>query len=73
MLEPRPGDWVSRKGAAKFLAGLGIPISPRTLEKWAANGNAGGGPPYLRLKTKIIRYLKSDLEAWVEREVRRVE
>lgn len=56
-----------------FLAELGVPVSPRTLEKWAANKNAGGGPPYIRLKTKIIRYLKDDLRAWVAREVQRVE
>jgi hypothetical protein len=56
-----------------FLAELGVPVSPRTLERWAANRNAGGGPPYIRLKTKIIRYLKDDLRAWVSREVQRVE
>lgn len=73
MAEPRPTDWLSRKAAAQFLATMGVPVSPRTLEKWAANRNAGGGPPYIRLKTKIIRYLKTDLQAWVQREVTRVE
>jgi len=73
MAETRESDWLSRKGAARFLATLGVPISPRTLEKWASNGNAGGGPPYLRLKQKIVRYCKDDLRAWVAKEVTRVE
>lgn len=73
MSEPRPTDWVSRKQAARFLASLGVPVSPRTLEKWAAKNNAGGGPPFIRLKTKIVRYLKSDLQSWVQREVTRIE
>lgn len=73
MAEPTQSDWLTRKHAARFLATQGVPISPRTLEKWAQNNNVGGGPPFIRLKTKIIRYLKADLQAWVQREVMRVE
>lgn len=66
-------DWLTRKRASGFLADIGCPVSPRTLEKWAANNNRGGGPPFTRTKTKIIRYLKDDLRSWAAREVVRVE
>lgn len=73
MPEPKRADWLSRKKAADFLADRGCPISPRTLEKWAANGNRGKGPPFTRVRSNIIRYLKDDLIAWAQRESVRVE
>jgi hypothetical protein len=73
MAEPKAADWLNRKRAAQFLADLGCPVSTRTLELWASNGNAGKGPPFVRVRTKIIRYLKADLQAWASREIVRVE
>ena len=36
-------------------------VSPRTLEAWRWRG---GGPRYLRLTSRCIRYRRSDLETW---------
>ena len=44
--------------AAEFLG-----VSPRSMETWRWKG---GGPPYLVLGTKMIRYRVSDLLAWAE-------
>ena len=44
--------------AAEFLR-----VSPRSMETWRWKG---GGPPYVVLGRKAIRYLKSDLLAWAE-------
>lgn len=72
MSDRKKEAWLCRKRAADFLADLGCPVSPRTLEKWAANNNRGGGPPFIRVKSKIVRYLKDDLTSWASREVQRV-
>jgi hypothetical protein len=73
MTEPKASDWLNRKRAASYLADHGCPISVRTLELWASNNNAGRGPPFVRVRSKIIRYLKADLQAWASREIVRVE
>lgn len=62
-------DWFSRKEAALYLASIGCPVPLRTLEKWAMNNNAGKGPPFTRIKSKIVRYRRADLDAWAYREV----
>lgn len=28
--------------------------------------HAGGGPPYRRLSPRVVRYLRSDVEAWLD-------
>ena len=65
-------EWLNRKEAAIHLANIGCPISVRTLEKWASHNNAGKGPPFMRIRWKIVRYSRADLEAWAYREVERV-
>lgn len=42
-----------------------IGYHPGTLSNWRS---AGLGPPYLRLRTGAIRYLQTDLVAWMERD-----
>ena len=59
-----PECFLSRKEAAVFLQILGVPIQGKTLANLAANGNALGGPPYIRLTWKAVRYRVSDLQAW---------
>lgn len=73
MIEAKATEWLTRKEAARFLATLGVPVSPHTLERWAAHNNKAGGPPFRKSRTKIIRYLKDDLRSWAEREVQLVE
>ena len=38
-------------------------LTPRFLEMRRFNGN---GPPYIRISSRCVRYLQSDLQAWVE-------
>ena len=44
--------------AAGFLG-----LTPRFLEMRRFNGN---GPPHIRISSRCVRYLMSDLQAWVE-------
>ena len=48
---------LDQQGASAYLR-----ISPRTLENWRYRG---GGPKYIRLSPRAVRYRLSDLEAWV--------
>ena len=67
-----PDEWLSRKKTAALLARLGCPVAVRTLEKWASNQNEGRGPSFSKVRT-IVRDRNSDVEAWVMRELVRVE
>ena len=63
---------LSRKEAAVYLETIGCPrISVRTLEKWAANKNAGNGPPFTKMR-KAIGYRREDLDQWAWREAVRI-
>lgn len=42
-------------------------LSPRTLESWR---HRGGGPRYLLLTPRCVRYRKSDLSQFIEERVR---
>ncbi len=44
--------------AANFLG-----LSPRTLEALRLRG---GGPPFIRVTVKAVRYKPADLDAWIE-------
>lgn len=61
---------LSRKEASVYLESIGCPrVSVRTLESWAANNNAGRGPPFTKLR-RSVGYRKSDLDEWAYREAR---
>ena len=49
--------------AADYLA-----VSPRTLRNWRTRG---GGPKYVRISARCIRYRMSDLSEWTENRTRR--
>lgn len=66
-------DYLTRKAAAAYLAKLGCPVAPKTLENLAANDNAGRGPSFTRAMTRIVRYRRADLDAWAARNMKRVE
>ncbi len=53
---------VSTKQAAQYLG-----TSERFLE---IRRMKGGGPPFIRVSAKTIRYRRSDLDSWVESRVR---
>lgn len=68
----KAGTWLSRKQAAAYLHSLGWSVGVRTMENWAANNNAGGGPAFTRFGWKTVKYLKEDLDTWSEARKARV-
>ncbi|MCP3963421.1 MAG: helix-turn-helix domain-containing protein [bacterium] len=40
-----------------------VGATPRTLEAWRVRG---GGPPFVKVSRRMVRYRLSDLAAWVE-------
>ena len=54
---------LSQKEAAKMLG-----FSTRTLERWRWEG---GGPPFVAISARCIRYRQADLEKWIESRVER--
>lgn len=63
-----PSEYLTRKEAAGYLARIGCPISAATLQKYAANNNAGKGPPFVRYRWRLVRYKRTDLDLWAKRE-----
>jgi excisionase family DNA binding protein len=53
-----PTDLLTDAQAAALLS-----VEPRTLRLWRATR----GLPHIRLTSKVIRYRKSDLDAWLAR------
>jgi len=49
--------------AAKFLN-----ISPRTLQGWRVTG---GGPTFIKISSRCVRYRWEDLEEWIQERARR--
>jgi hypothetical protein len=37
-------------------------VEPRTMQEWRCKG---GGPPFIRVSSRCVRYRLSDLEQWV--------
>ena len=54
---------LSEKHAAKLLG-----ISPRTLRNWRV---IGGGPQYVKVSARCIRYRRADILSWIEARERR--
>ena len=43
-----------------------LDLTPRALEAWR---HKGGGPRYIRISARCVRYRRADLQAWIaERE-----
>lgn len=57
-------DHLTRKEAAAYLSSHGCFISTATLEKYAANNNAGNGPPFTSYGWRRVSYARVDLDAW---------
>ncbi len=56
-------DSLVRQEEAAIILG----VTPRCLENWR---HRGGGPSYVRISARCIRYRRSDLKSWVEERVR---
>lgn len=54
--DPKNNRRLDRKEAAEYIG-----VSTPTLASWATRG---GGPPYIKLGTKVI-YMQSDLDSWL--------
>lgn len=54
---------LSEKEVAELLG-----FSPRTLQAWRVRG---GGPEYVEVSSRCIRYRRCDLDAWIEERRRR--
>ncbi len=48
-------------------AALMLGLTPRCLENWR---HRGGGPSYVRVSARCIRYRRSDLHEWIEARLR---
>jgi predicted DNA-binding transcriptional regulator AlpA len=53
---------LAEKEAAKILG-----FSERTLQKWR---NLGGGPLFVRVSARAVRYRQVDLDNWIEARLR---
>jgi len=58
MNEKPKAPLLNEKQAAMFLG-----LKPRTLQAWRWSG---GGPKYVRLSARAVRYRQSDLDAFVD-------
>lgn len=54
---------LTEKKAAEILG-----FSPRTLQGWRSEG--GPGLPFVRISKGCVRYRRSDIEAWLENQLR---
>lgn len=54
---------LTEKTAAKLLG-----FSRRTLQGWRSDG--GPGLPFVRISKGCVRYRRSDIEAWIEKQLR---
>ncbi len=62
-LQPNKSHYLSEQEAANYLS-----LSPSTLRNWRV---AGGGPPFVKISKRCIRYRRSDLDQWAEARVRK--
>lgn len=60
-------ELLSAPEAGAYLGGERKPLSCQTLANWRTAGN---GPKFTRLNGRMIRYLRSDLDAWLEQQGR---
>ena len=58
-----PAALLHTREAARLLG-----LSPRTLESLRLRG---GGPPFVSVTKRAVRYRRSDLEAWIRARLRR--
>ena len=60
--QEQPEKLLTEKQAATYLN-----LSQRTLQGWRTRG---GSPRFCRVSATCIRYMKSDLDAWIEARLR---
>lgn len=58
-----PNTLIDEEAAASYLA-----VSPRTLRNWRTRG---GGPEFVKVSKRCIRYRIRDLDEWIDRRRRK--
>lgn len=53
--------YLQRTEAASYVSERGLPLSPKTLQKWAT---VGGGPVFRKFGSRVV-YTPEDLDAWI--------
>ena len=61
--DPTSAALLTEKEAVRILG-----FSHRTLQAWRVSG---GGPKFIKVSSRCVRYRLADLRAWVEARVRR--
>jgi Helix-turn-helix domain len=59
---PDPDTLLSEAQSAEFLG-----VTPRALQAWRQRG---GGPSFVRISSRCVRYRRRDLIAWAEARLR---
>lgn len=57
-------EYLTRGQAAEYCIKQGLPVSPKTLAKYAC---VGGGPKFRKFRTMRVIYKIEDLDEWIER------
>ncbi len=57
-------EYLTREQAAEYCIKQGLPVSPKTLAKYAC---VGGGPKFRKFGTTRVIYKIEDLDEWIER------
>ena len=56
-------EYLTRGQAAEYCIKQGLPVSPKTLAKYAC---IGGGPKFRKFGTMRVIYKIEDLDEWIE-------
>lgn len=59
-------EYLTRGQAAEYCIKQGLPVSPKTLAKYAC---VGGGPKFRKFGTMRVIYKIEDLDEWIERQL----
>lgn len=65
-MSPAPtskASYLTEREAALYLS-----VSASTLRNWRV---AGGGPPFVKISARCIRYRRVDLDAWADAKIRK--
>ena len=62
-------EYLTRGQAAEYCIKQGLPVSPKTLAKYAC---VGGGPKFRKFGTMRVIYKIEDLDEWIERRLSKI-
>lgn len=55
-------ELMSPPATAEYLGGVAL----QTLANWRCSTSAQTGPPFIRINDRMVRYRKSDVDAWLD-------